>query len=109
MPVSSAMMKAAEPITGGRMLPPVDAATSTPPAREARYPSRRIIGIVIDPVVTTSAVGLPDMVPNSAEDTTATLAGPPGVRPASAAEMLKKNAPPPAFSRNVPNITNRKA
>ena len=32
IPVNSAMMNAADPMTGGRMLPPVDAATSMPPA-----------------------------------------------------------------------------
>ncbi len=32
MPVYSAMMKAADPITGGMMLPPVEAATSMAPA-----------------------------------------------------------------------------
>ena len=32
MPVYSAMMKAADPITGGTREPPVEAATSTAPA-----------------------------------------------------------------------------
>ena len=65
--------------------------------------------MVIEPVVTTSDVGLPDMVPNSADETTATLAGPPGERPVSAAERSKKKSPPRAFSRKVPNMTNKKA
>ena len=65
--------------------------------------------MVIDPVATTSEVGLPDIVPKSAEDDTAILAGPPTDRPDTAAARLKKNSPPLAFSRNVPNITKRKA
>ncbi|BBI63511.1 hypothetical protein HSBAA_48170 [Vreelandella sulfidaeris] len=63
MPVYSAMMKAADPITGGNRLPPVEAATSTLPDSGLLYPRRCMIGIVTDPVVTTSEVGLPDMVP----------------------------------------------
>src|SRR3989304_3863123 len=39
-----------------------------------------MIGMVIEPVVTTSAVGLPDTMPYSPEDNTALLAGPPARR-----------------------------
>ena len=107
MPVNSAMMNAAEPITGGRMLPPVHAATSMPPASAPEYPSRFIIGMVIEPVVTTSAVGLPEMVPYRPEDVTAILAAPPGLLPLSAAATSKKKSPPPVRERKVPNRPNR--
>ena len=63
----------------------------------------------MEPVATTSEVGLPDIVPNSADENTATLAGPPIDRPEIDAARLKKKSPPPAFYRNVPNMTNRNA
>ena len=63
----------------------------------------------MDPVVTTSEVGLPETVPNSADEKTATFAGPPGVFPDINAAILKKKSPPFAFSRKVPNITKTKA
>ena len=109
MPVNSAIMNAADPIMGGSRLPPVDAATSTAPARVPEYPKRFIIGIVMNPVVTTSEVGLPETVQTSADEKTATFAGPPGVFPDINAAILKKKSPPFAFSRKVPNITKTKA
>ena len=102
-------MNAADPMTGGSKLPPVEAATSMPPASSGLYPSLFIMGIVMDPVATTSDVGLPDIVPNKAEDETAILAGPPIERPDNAAARPKKKSPPFAFSKKVPNITKRKA
>lgn len=93
---------------GGMALPPVEAATSTAAAKRARYPNRFMTGIVIEPVATTSDVGLPDIVPYRPEEMTAILAGPPRDRPVTNDAMLKKNSPPPAFDRNVPNMTNRK-
>jgi hypothetical protein len=53
------------------------------------------MGIVIDPVVTTSDVGLPDNMPYIPDEITATLAGPPGLLPLIAAANLKKKSPPP--------------
>jgi hypothetical protein len=109
MPVYSTMTKAAAPITGGSRLPPVDAETSIAPASSPEYPSRRIIGMVIDPVVTTSDTELPEIIPYSPDETTAILAGPPGLLPVIAAAMLKKNAPPPVRLSSVPNSTNMNA
>ena len=63
----------------------------------------------METVVTTSDVGLPETVPKSAEEKTATFAGPPGLLPEIRAEILKKKSPPFAFSRKVPNITKTKA
>ena len=65
-------------------------------------------GIVIDPVATTSDVGLPDIVPYRPDEMIAILAGPPRALPVTSAARLKKKSPPPALARNVPNITNRK-
>ena len=59
----SDMMKATAPITGGSMAPPLDAVDSMAPARAAGIPIFFMIGMVSGPVVATSAVGLPDMVP----------------------------------------------
>ena len=102
-------MKAADPITGGRRLPPVEAATSIPPAIPAEYLNFFINGIVIEPVATTSEVGLPDIVPKRAEDKTEILAGAPLVRPVRRLDKLKKKLLPPDFSKKVPNSTNKKA
>ena len=50
-----------------------------------------------------------ETVPKSAEEKTATFAGPPGLLPEIRAAILKKKSPPFAFSRKVPNITKTKA
>lgn len=63
MPVKSDIMKAADPITGGRIAPPVEAAASIAPARTRVNPVRIMSGMVKDPVVTTSAVGEPEIEP----------------------------------------------
>ena len=63
----------------------------------------------IEPVVMTSAVGLPETLPNSALDTVATLATPPVRRPAITAATSKKNWPPPLTWKNFPISTKRKA
>jgi|SRR6478609_5179861 hypothetical protein len=81
MPVNSAIMKAAAPITGGTMLPPFDAVASIAAAMTGLKPLRIMIGMVTDPVVITSATGLPDTEPNKPDDTTATFAEPPAWRP----------------------------
>src|SRR5680860_1437640 len=82
-PVYWLMMKAIDPITGGMMTPPVEAAASTAPANCAGYPMRFIIGMVRVPVVRTLAGALPEMVPVIALAMTETLAGPPRKRPAT--------------------------
>ena len=62
-------------------------------------------GMVTEPVVTTSAVGLPYM----PDEITATLAGPPGRPPEIADAKSKKKSAPLAANNKVPNSTNMKA
>src|SRR3546814_20927355 len=69
---------------GGMIWPPVDATASTPAANGALKLVRFISGMVLAPVTITLATALPDTVPNSDEDLTATLPGPPAERPVSA-------------------------
>ena len=87
MPVKSLIKNAADPMTGGRIEPPVDAAASIAAALVLVKPVFTINGIVKEPVVTTSAVGEPDTDPYSPEDTTATFALPPTCLPTSALEI----------------------
>ena len=63
MPVKSVIRKAAEPITGGSSAPPVEAADSIAPAWVRLVPVRIIRGMLNEPVVTTSAVGEPEIEP----------------------------------------------
>ena len=55
------------------------------------------------PVVSTFEVGLPDSMPNRPEDTMATLAGPPRVRPIRAEAKFMKKLLPPVFASTTPN------
>ena len=71
------MMKAATPMTGGMICPPVDAQDSTAAARCGRKPTRFMSGIVTTPTVSTLDTTFPEIVPNSDEPTMAILAGPP--------------------------------
>ena len=75
---------------------------------------RVIIGMVIEPVITTLLLALPERVPNRLLATTATLAGPPRQRPIRAMlRSVKKSAPPVAKStrpnrmkaKTMPNTT----
>ena len=66
-------------------------------------------GMVTDPVVTTSAVGLPEIMPYMPEEMTATFAGPPGRPPEIAAAKSKKKSAPLAAYSSVPNRTNMNA
>ena len=63
MPVKSAIRNATAPITGGSSAPPIEEDASIAPARSGDMPIRFMIGMVIGPVVATSATGLPDTVP----------------------------------------------
>src|SRR5512145_3085946 len=87
IPVISDMTKAPAPITGGMIAAPVEAAASTAAAMWDGKPARFISGIVIGPLVTVSAIGLPLMVPISALETTEACAGPPTIRPRLASEI----------------------
>ena len=102
------MMKATAPITGGMICPPIDDVASTPPANAGRKPKRFIKGIVNWPVVTTLATPEPLIVPISAEETTATFAGPPRLWPTVPSATSVKRPIMPARSRNAPNRMNRK-
>ena len=68
-----------------------------------------MIGMVIEPVVTTSEVGLPEIMPKRPEEMTAIFAGPPGRRPLITAAKSKKKSLPPEKPSTVPKRTNRKA
>ena len=61
--MNSTIMKATASMTGGSNAPPADAEDSIAAARTAETPTRFISGMVIGPVVTTSAVGLPEIDP----------------------------------------------
>ncbi len=104
--MNSAMMKAAAPMMGGVNIPPVEAQASMAPAISAVYPVRFIRGMVKVPVVTTFPTGEPEIIPISALETTAVLAGPPRNRPATEWARSMKNCPPPEPCRKAPKRTN---
>ena len=104
---NSTIRKAAAPIIGGMICPPVDAAASTAPANVGVKPSRFIIGIVSTPVDATFAVALPFTVPIKLLATTATLALPPRLVPATARAKSIKNSATPKRFKNAPKMMNR--
>ncbi len=71
------MMKAAAPITGGINCPPVEPTASIAAARMRENPDRTISGMVTMPTATTLLTAAPEIMPNSAEPTTAIFAAPP--------------------------------
>ncbi len=75
------MMKAAAPITGGINCPPVEPTDSIAAARVGENPERDISGMVTMPTAMTLLTAAPEIMPNSAEPTTAILAAPPRNRP----------------------------
>src|SRR4030095_387089 len=76
IPTYSTIRKAAAPITGGMICPLMEDAASIAPAFTPEYPVRFIRGMVKIPPETTLETDEPDTNPLSADDTTATLAGP---------------------------------
>ena len=78
--------------------PPVDATASTAAANGGRKPVRFISGMVIGPSTMTLATALPDTVPNSADETIATLPGPPAVWPVIDIEKSMNSWPVPLRS-----------
>lgn len=64
-----------------------------------------MFGMVSEPVETTLATAEPEIVPNSAEDTTETFAGPPTKRPATTVDRSTKSLPRPIFCATAPNST----
>src|SRR4029453_12341748 len=86
MPTYSTIRKAAAPITGGMICPLMEDAASIAPAFTPEYPVRFIRGMVKIPPETTLDTDEPDTTPLSADDITATLAGPPRRCPSNASE-----------------------
>ena len=78
------MTKAAAPMIGGAICPPVEATASTAAAKGRGYPRRIIIGMVKLPVVATFATAEPEIMPKRPLAIVAILAAPPGWRPPSA-------------------------
>jgi hypothetical protein len=93
---------------GGMSWPPVEAEASTPAANLAGKPARFISGMVMTPVETVLATAEPEIVPVSAEPSTATKPGPPTSRPATARARSMTKAPAPERTRKAPNSTNMK-
>ncbi len=83
---------------GGMNWPPVEALASMAPASTSEYPDFFIMGMVTTPVVVTLEMALPEIEPNNAEATTATLAEPPRRRPMVAEAISVKNSPPPVLN-----------
>ena len=104
----SAITKAADPMIGGTICPPVEAVASTPPANVGENPLRLMSGMVRTPVPTTLATGTPDMVPNRLEARTAAWAGPPRVRRVAAKAARMSDSPTPVASSSAPKIINGK-
>ena len=88
--------------------PPELAAACTPAAVTGGNPALRIIGIVNVPVVAVFATALPESDPIRPLASTATLAGPPELRPKIRSAKSTMNRVAPVASRNAPKITNRK-
>ncbi len=63
-------------------------------------------GMVKEPVAKTLATDDPEIVPNMAEETTSTLAGPPACRPATFMPRLWKSMPTPEPSMKAPKMMN---
>ena len=107
MPVSSTITNAPAPITGGKNIPPMLAEASTAPAVCGLKPTRFISGMVSVPVDTVLAIALPEILPMSADASTATLAGPPTARPAMPNAISIKNCPTPERFKKAPKKINR--
>ena len=63
-----------------------------------------ITGIVIEPEPTVLATEEPEYIPSSAEEITATFAGPPAAEPTNEFAKSTKKVPIPVFSRKEPKI-----
>ena len=100
------MTKAAAPMIGGMIWPPVEAIASTAAANGGRKPERFMSGMVIGPSTSTLATALPETVPNRLELTTATLPGPPAVWPVSESAKSMNSRPMPVRSMKAPKSTN---
>ena len=65
------------------------------------------MGMVTEPVVTVLPTEEPETIPHSAEEITATFAGPPEEAPATQFARLMKKLEIPVRSRKAPKIVNR--
>ncbi len=101
-------MKAAAPMTGGMICPPLEAQASTAPAKWGRYPTLFMRGMVKEPVVTTLATALPETVAIRALETMDAFAGPPTLWPVRERARLMKNLPAPERIRMEPKRMKRK-
>ena len=102
------MRKAAEPMMGGIIMPPVEATASTEPAKAGSNPFLIIRGMVKAPVVATFAAEDPLMVPIRPLEMMETLAGPPGRLPAIFIAQSVKRAETPLALSSPPKRMKRK-
>ena len=65
-----------------------------------------MVGMVTMPTASTFDTALPEIIPNSAEPTTAILAEPPRKRPMAAIAMSEKKSAPPVRASTWPRIVN---
>ena len=65
-----------------------------------------MVGMVTMPTASTFDTALPEIIPNSAEPTTAILAAPPRKRPMADMAMSEKNSAPPVRASTWPRIVN---
>ena len=91
---------------GGINWPPVEADASTPAANWGLKPLDVISGMVITPVEAVLATAEPEIVPVSADETTATSAAPPRKRPAMTFDISITKSEAPDTTRNAPKIIN---
>ena len=89
-------------MTGGMICPPVDEAASMAAAFGGEKPSRRIIGMVKTPWLTTLATALPDASPMNSEDTVAIFPEPPREAPHKAFERSSMNSMAPVRFKIAP-------
>ncbi len=92
---------------GGMNMPPMEAAGSMAPATWGLKPAFFIRGMVKAPVETVLAMAEPETEPKKPEAITATLAGPPTLRPARAMGRSRKKREQPEALRKEPKKMNR--
>ena len=101
-------MKAAAPMMGGIICPPVEAVASVAAAICGLKPAFFMIGMVKEPEATVLATEEPEIIPCSPEAATAALAGPPVNRPAARKARSLKNWPMLVRSSTTAKKRNRK-
>src|SRR5690625_4895936 len=104
----SIIIKAAAPINGGIICPPVDAEASVAAANSGLNPAFFIIGIVKDPEATVFPTELPETIPCKALAATAAFAVPPVYFPVTANAKSLKKLPILVWMSMTPKNKNRK-